>query len=182
MKRSSRYIALTLTTLLAAQLTPSSVRAHEEGVLTLSSPTAREGSTLTVKGADFSRLTAYVLVLKGALRSFELGRVTSDTAGSFEIELSLPAAANPGSYRVAALAPDGDEVSVVDLEIEAAPVSLVKEEEPGGEVAGAHAGPSAEPLNIERDWSGVEWFVLGTLFGGALAGGLALLRRAGAET
>ncbi len=182
MKRSSRHIALTLTTLLATQLTLSSVRAHEEGVLTLSSPTATAGSTLTVKGADFSRLTAYVVVLKGALRSFELGRVTSDTAGSFEIELSLPAAASPGSYRVAAVASDGDEVSVVDLEIQAAPVSPVTSERPGVKAADAHAGPSAEPLPIERDWSGAEWFVLGTLFGGALAGGSALLRRARAQT
>ncbi len=176
MTRVRSIIVSTLATLLAVHLTPGVARAHEEGVLTLASPKATVGSTLAVTGADFSRGTAYQLVLRGALRSFELGRVTSDTAGSFEIQLELPAAAGPGSYRLVAVAPDGDEAAVVELELEAAPIRP-SDEPAGSGAAQTHTGPSAEPLNIERDWSGAEWFVLGALFGGALAGGLALLRR-----
>ncbi len=74
-----------------------------------------------------------------------------------------------------AVAPDGDEAAVVELELEAAPISTAPGEQP--QQPATHAGPSAEPLNIERAWSGAEWFLLGALFGGALAGGIALLRR-----
>lgn len=177
MKRGRNIIVSTLATLLAAQFTVGVARAHEDGVLTLASPRATVGSTLAVTGADFSGSTAYQLVLKGALRSFELGRVTSDTAGSFEIQLELPPEAAPGSYRLVAVAPDGDEAAVVELELEAAPIRSSADDPAGAGAAQTHSGPSAEPLSIERDWSGVEWFLLGALFGGGLAGGLALLRR-----
>ncbi len=108
--------------------------------------------------------------------------MTSDTAGSFEIQLELPAAAGPGSYRLVAVAPDGDEAAAVELELEAAPIRSSADEPAGTGAAQTHTGPSAEALNIERDWSGAEWFVLGALFGGALAGGLALLRRGRLES
>ncbi len=179
MNRGRNIVVSTLMVLLATQLSLGPARAHEEGVLTLASPRAAVGSALTLNGADFSGRTDYRLVLKGALRSFELGRVASDTAGSFEIQLELPADAGPGSYRLVAVAPDGDEVAAVELELEAAPTGTETVEPQ--ETTGGHGGPSAEPLDIGRDWSGVEWFVLGALFGGALTGGLTLLRRARLE-
>ncbi len=179
MNRGRNIIVSTLIALLAGHLMVDAARAHEEGVLTLASPRATAGSALGLKGTDFSGRTTYLLVLKGALRSFELGRVTSDTAGSFEVQLELPAEAGAGSYRLVAVAPDGDEVSAVELELEAAPINTAPVEPQ--EVAAGHAGPNAELLNIERDWSGAEWFVLGALFGGALAGGVVLLRRTKSE-
>ncbi len=184
MRRSHHSIApilaaLTLLGTLAASFAVSPLQAHEEGVLTLPSARLTAGGALPVKGSDFSRSTTYVLVLKGALREFELGRVTSDTAGGFEIELSLPGEARPGAYRLVAVAPDGDEASGVELEIEAAPVKESPDREEGPAESASYVAPSAEPLDIQRDWSAAEWFVLGALFGGALAGGLALLRRPG---
>lgn len=152
---------------------------HEEGVLNLASPTVAAGASVALSGERFSRATAYRLVLKGALREFALSTVESDDEGGFTLELEIPAAAQPGAYRLVALAPDGDDVAEVDLEVQvAAPSEAGAMKEVGDELATA-ALPRADELDLERRWTGVEWFLVGLLFGGALAGGLALYRKPG---
>ncbi len=166
-----RLFVLALTTSLA-HASAGPAEAHEEGVLTVASPSAAAGSALAVSGEHFSGSTSFRLLLKGALREYELGTIDSDTAGAFTREIVIPADVRPGAYRLVAVAPDGDEAAEVDLEVE---------EESGGDATGSGARsmtqPRADELSIERSYSGIEWFLLGVLFGGALAGGIALYRR-----
>jgi hypothetical protein len=154
-----------------------SARAHDEGVLTLLAPTAFVGGRMTVDGERFSAGISYRLVLKGALREYDLVSVEADSAGVFTAELNVPATAAPGSYRLVAVAPDGDEAAEVDLELEAMPATAQSSESESSEPHAVATGPSAEDLVIERRWSGFEWFVIGVLFGGGLAAGVALSRR-----
>lgn len=150
---------------------------HDEGVLTLAAPTASAGGSLSVSGEHFSAGTAYRLLLKGALREYELGRVEASAAGTFTATLDVPESAPPGSYRLVAVAPDGDEAAEVDLELEAMPVTAQSSESESNQPRAAATRPSAEDLVVERRWSGFEWFVIGALFGGGLAAGVVLSRR-----
>ncbi len=155
------------------------LHSHEEGVLNLASPTVAAGATVALSGERFSRTTAYRLVLKGALREYALATVESDDEGGFTLELEIPAVAQPGAYRLVAVAPDGDDVAEVDLEVQAAVRSEADAMEEVGEQLATATLPRADELELERRWTGVEWFLMGVLFGGALAGGLALYRKPG---
>ncbi len=137
------------------------------------------GGELEVVGQRFSATTRYRLVLKGALSEHELGTaVETDADGGFDVRLSIPQEVEPGAYRLVAVAPDGDDAAEVDVEVlPAVTDSASSEAGQGAADAGSTTRvPSAEELNIERRWTGVEWFVVGVLFGGALAGGIALYR------
>jgi len=165
-----------ITPLLLVLMWPADLaRGHDEGVLTLAAPTASAGGSLSLSGEHFSAGTAYRLVLKGALRAYELGSVKASAEGTFTAALEVPESAPPGSYRLVAIAPDGDEAAEVDLELEAMPATAQSSESESSEAAAT--GPSAEDLVVERRWSGFEWFVIGALFGGGLAAGIVLSRR-----
>jgi methionine-rich copper-binding protein CopC len=178
MKRLAKHrLVPTLGALLVAVLSPGRAAAHEEGVLRLADARATAGRTLEVGGEKFSAGTPFRLLLKGALKEYELTTVETDAQGNFSLVLPIPATVEPGAYRLVAVAPDGDDAAAADLEIEAAPAA--PEEAPDEE--GAHAAlesqtPSAEELAIERSWSGIEWFVIGMLFGAALTAGIVGIR------
>jgi hypothetical protein len=177
MIRQTRLIAA-LFVALAAQLSAGDAFGHEEGTITLAQPRATAGRALGVTGEKFTRNTSYTLVLKGALREYEITTVEADDAGAFALDMMIPADVAAGAYRLVVVAPDGDEVVNVDLEVEAGPVEA--EEPAEEEAAAAHmmrSTPSADELVIERRWSGAEWFLVGALFGAALVGGVVLLRR-----
>jgi len=166
-----------LTTALAMVVTCAAAgpaAAHEEGVLNLASPTVAAGTSVSVDGEDFAAGT-YSLLLKGALREYPVGSVDVGDAGTFSLQLAVPRAVEPGAYRLAVVASDGDEAAAVDIEVLAAPAEPTTQMKEGA--APAQPTPSAAELDIQRDWSAAEWFVIGVLFGGALAGGMALLRR-----
>jgi hypothetical protein len=179
-KASSHLLVPTLVATLVAGLSPGRAAAHEEGVLRLADARAIAGRTLEVGGEKFSAGTPFRLVLKGALREYELTTVETDAQGKFSLDLPIPATVEPGAYRLVAVAPDGGDAAAADLEIEAASAAL--EDAPGEQ--GAHGAaasqtPSAEELVIERRWSGIEWFVIGALFGAALTVGIVGIRRFG---
>jgi hypothetical protein len=178
MRYASHLLTLGALALFAAN--SATLAAHEKGVLTLAAPSAAAGQSLAVTGSDFGAGTALRLVLRGALREYELAGVRADEGGSFRLDVIIPETVPPGAYRVVAVAEDGDDTAAADLEVQA-PVAASAEhahqEASGAGMSAAAAVPQAGPLAIERRWSGVEWFVLGLLLGAALAGGIALYRR-----
>lgn len=157
---------------------------HEEGVLTLSADAATVGSSLRVTGTDFTASTSYRLALQGALDRYELEAVEADAEGSFELRLSIPDHVRPGTYRLIAVAPDGDESGEAELLIEAPTTNEADAD--GGEDDGTSEAPApvarADERTFERSWSGIEWFVIGAIMGGALVGGAALYRGRGSRS
>ncbi len=158
---------------------------HEEGVLALGSSTAAAGSTLGATGSDFSAGTRLTLVLRGALEDHELATVETDADGAFSANLEIPAEVRSGVYRLEAVAPDGDVTATADLEISRPAGGTTSAVDEGDDGSGQDTGGStvntptarADEREIRRDWSGIEWFVVGAALSGALVGGIALYRR-----
>lgn len=183
MSLPQRHCVLLLPLILQGLAGPGASDAfgHEEGVLTLDRAEVRAGAVLEVGGSDFTPVTRFRLVLQGGLREYELMEARSDGAGAFLLDLGIPDTVEPGSYRLVAIAPDGDIAGSVDLSVlEAAPEAAEETAAPAETGPMGEAGqpsPSAAEIGLERSWSRVEWFVIGLLLGGALAFGAALLRR-----
>lgn len=176
--------ALLVGAVLAA---PGPASAHEEAVLEASASAVAAGSSLELVGSEFTADEEFRLRLLGALEEHDLGTVTADSAGTFRLELELPAEARQGRYQLVALAPDGDEVARLDLNVTPAASAGGEEAGPAAEKAGGAGEASsggrdearADEMEIERSRSGVEWAALLLVVG--LSGGLGarLLRGAG---
>lgn len=161
----------------AILLLAAMAHAHEEGVLTVGSNRVAAGSSLRINGEKFSGGASYGLALKGALREYQLGVVEANEEGAFGLDLAIPADVLPGSYRLVAVAADGDDAAGVDIEI--GPAVRAPAPPTAADVAGNPPAPMAraDERVLERRWSGVEWFFAGLLFGIAAVGGVALYRR-----
>ncbi len=171
-------IPLALATLLGLHVPSEAAGPPHEAVLTLGSSTATAGGTVRVSGDEFPSVTTYTLLLKGVLDDYEVGSTDSDSAGHFTLELKIPDDVRPGTYRLVALAPDGEEAASRDLTVEAPPADVdVEAGNASHGEAGATPMPRADELVIERRWSGFEWFVIGAALIGALAAGASLYRR-----
>ncbi len=139
---------------------------HPEGVLKLSDRHLVQGSTVRIGGEKFSRNGNLDLVLVGVAGRFTLGKVTADSVGGFESSFEIPADLEVGSYRLVAIASDGDEVASLNVDLLGQP-----EAEPTD-------GSSAEPLAVDR--AGRPWVTGGAVVGIVLAlvaGGMLLRRR-----
>lgn len=179
MRDSKHLLVLLLALAPALGLAASAARAHEDGVLRLASGVVTAGGSVAVSGENFARNTTFRLVLKGALRDYELGSVDADAGGAFSRDLTIAADVARGTYRLVAMAPDGDEAAAVDLEIAAALTPPQEAADAGAHPAVTSPMPSADDLVIERRYSGIEWLVIGLLFGAALAGGILGIRGLG---
>jgi len=150
-------------------------RLHEGGTLEVSSRAVPAGATLAVRGKDFSPGEAYTLRLEGTLRSHDVAEVEPDSSGAFSLELRIPREVSEGRYRLAAVAPDGDVSTRLELRVLAArPAAASREPAGDGDGSPASAGPVARDgeIPLERSRSGVEWGVIGLVLG--LSGGLGL--------
>lgn len=152
-----------------ASLGPRTLFAHEEGVIRLGAPTAAPGDTLEILGEKLPRSATVRLELRGALETYLLGRVTTAASGAFEIHVPIPAEAQPGLYRVVAVAPDGDEVARAELVI--AEVAAT----PPAEMPLGHAMATAEEMELPLDLTPVEWAVIGVFVALFALGGVLLL-------
>lgn len=175
--RSRRGIALTISFLLAVAM-GGDLYAHGEGVLKASTSSVQAGAALSISGSEFEKGERYRLVLRGALRDYDLASASADANGAFQLNLKIPAEARPGTYQLTAIAADGDQAASLDLVVEASTgVDAGRETEAAGAATSATPEARAEERPIERSWSGVEWFVIGAALSGALVGGLALYGR-----
>lgn len=170
---------MTLTTpLIAAALVlmshPSPLVVHGEGVLTADRSSAAPGETLALQGSEFEPGEAYRIQLVGALEEFVLATVTPDGEGRFTLTVSLPEGAKEGSYKLQAIAPDGDLSATLDLAILApAPLPSESRKEPmAGMPEGSGPMGMSGDVAIARDQSGMAWAIIGGLI--ALAAGLGI--------
>lgn len=146
---------------------------HPEGVLRLSDRHLVQGSTVQIGGENFSRNGNLDLVLVGVAGRFTLGKVTADSVGGFESSWEIPADLEVGSYRLVAIASDGDEVASLNVDLLGQP-----EAEPANGSGLGEEGPSAEPLAVDR--AGRPWVTGGAVVGIVLAlvaGGMLLRRK-----
>jgi hypothetical protein len=149
--------------------------AHPEAALKSDVTSVRAGTAWPVRGEKFAADQKVQLALQGALAAYKLREVQAAGDGTFTLSLDIPAEVRPGTYRLVALADDGDAVAKLDVTVEpaAAPVAMAEHEmaAEGGAVA------RADELPIQRSRSGAEWGVIGLLIGLAGGFGLTLLRR-----
>lgn len=169
----SETVSMTSLLLAAAFLAgrPGDASAHEKGVLKLGSKSFAAGDSVPVAGEKFGPGATLTLKLVGLAGQRQLAEVHAGSTGAFRLTLHLPNDISEGSYRLVAIAEDGDEVAGVDVTV--LPAAEVAEHV-GHEMAGM---PSAEPLALERARN--PWVTGGTLagIGLALVAGIALLRR-----
>ncbi len=150
--------------------------AHEKAVLSSPESSVTAGGILTLRGSDFGKDETYRLKLTGALTEYDLGEVTADRAGVFSVEIQLPRGVRSGTYRVIAVAPDGDEVASLDLTVAGSspPPGAEAEHKLAVQDTPEHSAQTpaarADEMPIQRPRSGIEWGIIGLLVG--LSGGL----------
>lgn len=149
--------------------------AHGEATLRGPGGPVAAGEAVALHGSDFEPGEPHRLVLRGALNEYELRTVSAGADSTFAVEVTVPAEAAPGRYRVVALAGDGDEVATFDLPVTAAGSENESASETGHEGGALEA--RADEMPVERTRAGIEWGIIGLVIG--LAGGLGvgLLRR-----
>ena len=139
-------------------------RLHPEGTLKLADRRLVPGSAVQVRGEKFARGGTLELVLAGLAGRIWLRDVTADSVGGFSTAVEVPADLEIGSYRLVAVAADGDEVATLNVELVAQPVEGPTADEAQREPSVA----TAEPLVLNRATS--PWVT-----GGAVAGVLVTL-------
>ena len=159
-------LAVALLSLLAPQ-----IGAHEKGVLTLATRQLVPGDSVETTGEHFGRGAALKIELVGIAGWTRLAEVRTDSLGAFRWTLIVSPDVPPGSYRVVAVAADGDEVASVDVSVVARASSAMPSH------LHEENGPSARPLALVRARS--PWVTRGALavIVLAIAGGAMLLRR-----
>ena len=151
---------------------PPVAAAHEEGTLKLADRRLAPGTSIQIVGEKFARGSRLTLALVGVAGRFELGDVEADTAGAFTKSFDLATDLAAGSYRLVAIAPDGDEAASLTVEVFVAAQPVEQESMPD-----AGSPPTAEPLALDR--AGNPWVTGGAVVGIIFAFGLGglLLRR-----
>jgi hypothetical protein len=166
-------------------LSVPSAFAHEKGVITLGAKQLAPGGELVIRGAKLGKGSSVRLELRGALATFNFGRVRVDTAGKFEQRVTVPVDARPGEYKVVAVAADGDVAAEANLIVAAAVVAAPAttdtharmENMPGmGATGGPHA--TAEAMDVPVATTPAGWLVIAASILLAALGGLVLLRGA----
>lgn len=112
-----RISRLLLSTAALALISASTVSAHGKGTIVLSVQQVSPGSPLVVRGAKLGNNSSVRLELRGAMDTYNFGRVQTDSAGNFQRSFTVPAGSRPGQYTVAAVAADGDVSAQADLAI-----------------------------------------------------------------
>ena len=154
--------------LLAA--TSDTANGHEKGILKLATRQLVASDSVRVVGEKFARRSTLVLFLTGLRGRIRLQEVHADTGGAFAAMLHIPSGIAPGSYRLIAIASDGDEVATLDVSVVSArPATSTTSHHPS-------VVPSAVALSLSRARS--PWVTgaaaLVTVL--ALIGGVLLLR------
>lgn len=161
-------LAMTLAstvTLLAA--TSDTLNAHDHGVLKVASRQLVPNDSVHVVGEKFARRSSLVLFLTGLHGRIRLQEVRADTGGAFAAMLHIPSDVAPGSYRLIAIASDGDEVGTLDVSVVSArPVTSTTSHH-------ENEMPSAVALTLSRARSpwvtgAAALVILLSLIGGAL--------------
>ena len=161
---------------------PARAPVHGEGVLTADRGSMAAGESLKLTGASFAPREPYQLKLVGALQEFTLATVQTAADSTFSVTVKIPADAREGSYRIEAIADDGDVSAALDVTLLA--TAPVPNERSTAAMPGMENMPMAraDEVPINRSRSGGEWAVIGLVIGLAAGFGLGMLTRRRLET
>ncbi len=104
---------LALVTLIAVG--GSSASAHGNPEIIITPNPAAAGATIEIEGEGFEEDSEVSLTLEGISSDIVLGTAATDLDGAFQIDVTLPDAATPGSYRIRAQ--DSDASALLDFRI-----------------------------------------------------------------
>jgi hypothetical protein len=162
---------------------------HEVGAIHLSAKTVATGGSVTVRGEKLPKASDLKLELRGVLDNFPVGSVKTDTAGAFQMSLTVPSTVPAGTYTLVVIASDGDVTARADLAVSAALVAPANQ--PGGgsmssmpgmadhDMAGmTNEQASAAPMQIPHTTTPAEAIVIWGVIGASLVWGLTLIRKA----
>jgi hypothetical protein len=97
-------MTVALVALIAVGSSVASAHGNPEIIITPNPATA--GATIEIEGEGFEEDGEVSLVLEGVSGDIALGTATTDAEGSFQLDVTLPDAATPGSYRIRAQGSD----------------------------------------------------------------------------
>lgn len=157
--------------------------AHPEATLRSSRGEVPAGGSLPLSGEKFTGGESVRLVLRGALDEYDLRAVRPAEDGTFALDVEVPGTVRPGSYRLVAVAGDGDVVATLEVSVVQAlageHASAIEETvDLSKQGTGPVAHATAEEMPIERSRAGLEWGLIGLLVGLAGAIGLSLVLHA----
>lgn len=89
--------------------------AHGNPELIITPNPAAAGATIEIEGEGFEEDEEVSLTLEGVSGDIALGTAATDAEGKFQLNLTLPDAATPGSYRIRAQG--GDASALTDFRI-----------------------------------------------------------------
>ncbi|MFQ5705335.1 MAG: hypothetical protein ACE5HT_15115 [Gemmatimonadales bacterium] len=147
LSRLAIVVSALLLTRSALALANPVLPAHPEGVIKLANSRFAAGISIQVDGAKFHPGSILRLQLVGTDATIDLTEVQVDSGGTFVHAVDIPAGLQPGSYRLVALASDGDVAAGLDVMVLA---RAVEEEHADTHEEDEHDEPSAEPLVLER--------------------------------
>ncbi len=174
--RRHRFLGSALLALALLTVGQRRAAAHEDGVLKPATRDLTAGDSLAIAGEKFGARSRLALALVGMSGRIELGSFDTDSAGAFTSRVLIPRDAAPGSYRLVAMASDGDEVASVDMTVAAALAAADRGAAADHDATDMADAPSNEPLALDRARSpAVTWGVVGGILV-ALAVGGTLLR------
>jgi hypothetical protein len=173
---------------IALVLTPAiPASAHETGAIHVSTKQVAVGGTFGVRGEKLPKSSALKLELRGILDNYPVTTVTTDTAGAFQSQITVPQQVPVGTYTLVVIASDGDVTARADLAVSAAPTAPVTASTAGqpssmgdmpgmGDMSGEHA--IATPMVIAQTTTPVEWGVIWAVIVASFLAGVILLKRA----
>lgn len=191
-----RYVAAFLAACAALVLAPSiPAFAHEVGAIHVSTHQVPVGGTLTVRGEKLPKSSALTLELRGVLDNYPAGSVHTDTAGAFEMSLTVPQNVPAGPYTLVVVASDGDVTARADLAVGGAATTTASTGSGSSDSSmagmpgmGGHATSSmgeerarADAMTIAHTTTPLEWIVIWGLIVVSLGAGIALVRRGNAH-
>jgi hypothetical protein len=169
------------------------VLAHEVGAIHVSSHQVAVGGSVTVRGEKLPKSEELALELRGVLDNYPVGKVHTDTAGAFEMSLTVPQNVPAGPYTLVVIASDGDVTARADLAVGAAATAAgpsastapsgsmadMPGMSPGG-ASGTGERATAAVMSVANPTTSGEWLIIWVLVLASLAAGIALLRKAAA--
>jgi methionine-rich copper-binding protein CopC len=186
----SRVPHLLVTSLIGLLLVPvTPVWAHETGAIHVSTNQVVAGATLTVRGEKLPKSEELKLELRGVLDNYPVGSVKTDTAGAFQMSITVQASVPAGAYTLVVIASDGDVTARADLAVSAA-ASASAGAAPQGNMAGmpgmtdhdmagmADERATAAEMVIPHNTTTGGWIVIWAIIVGSLGAGVTLVRKA----
>lgn len=109
--RLSALVAMTVALVTLVAVCSRLASAHGNPEIVITPNPAIAGATIEIEGEGFEEDDEVSLTLEGISSDIALGTATTDADGNFQLDVTLPDAATPGSYRIRAQGSDANALS-----------------------------------------------------------------------